>query len=885
MLAYEQLRVEEVLKKLGVTLSGLPLGQTVSRLKKYGPNRLPDAPLDTRIRIFFAQFRNVLIYILLAASVISFVLREFTDMIVILVAVFVNVFVGFFQEYKAQTSLQSLRQVLSDSATVIRDGKPQTIDAEQVVPGDLLRLSAGEKVAADARLVELEELEVNEASLTGESEPVRKVLKKLSRNVPLADRVNMVYLGTVVTRGRGLAVVTATGLKTEIGKIASLLEQTHQESTPLQIQLSRLAKTIGGIVLVVCAVLLWVGVLRGVPWSTMITTAVAIAVSAIPEGLVISVTVVLAIGMQRILERKGLVRELLAAETLGSTDVICTDKTGTLTEGHMRVVSMHTLRESLDFSQNLPRRIPANILALARTGVLCNDATIENPADPEAAWVVSGNLTDRSLLIAGLQLGLRPFELQSTSKRIGTIPFDSERKWMATLHQEGEAKQLYVKGAPDRILPLCSRAVSNGKPLAFTEQRKKELAQRWEEMNEQGFRTLAVAFTEFHSSKLTEASVANLTFMGFLVIEDPLRATSAPTIREARAAGIGVVMVTGDHGKTALHIARQLGLSTKISQMIEGTELERMSDVELPNRIEHVSVFSRVTPQDKIRIIQAFQTKGHVVAMTGDGVNDAPALKKADIGVALGSGTQVAKDASDLVLLNDDFSTIVAAVREGRVIFENIKKITLYLLSDSFAGVVLVILSLIVGLPLPVTATQILWINLTTDVIPPLALILEPGESRLMQDPPRKKHSPILDRKMLFYIVAVSLLIGSASLGVFQYTLQTGGSLDQARTIAFMTLGVATILYIFSVRSLHHSMFSSVGLPSRRLLIAVFVALLLQVATSYAWPLQLLLRTVPLGLSDWALVIGISVAVVAFFESTKVIFRIAERHPSKHAKA
>lgn len=879
---FYQLSPQVALKKMGVKPTGLPLGQTVVRLRKYGPNRLPKAKASPAWKIFLAQFQNVLVYILLIASVVSVALHEITDAIVIMIAVVINVVVGFMQENKAQKSLESLRQVLSLEATVIRDGNVQTIDAEQVVPGDIIRLAAGEKVPADARLLEAEELRATEASLTGESEPVHKNTKPISGEKSVGDRRNMMFSGTVVSSGAGLAVVTATGLETEIGKIAALIKDTESEKTPLQQRLSTLARTIGAIVLAISLLIVLIGLFSGVSFVEIFTTAVAIAVSAIPEGLVISVTVVLAIGMQRILKRKGLVRELLAAETLGSTNVICTDKTGTLTEGDMRVVSLHAIDKSWDLNEAKKTK-DAAAQHMLEIGVLCNDAIITNPHEPRNNWVISGNLTDRALMLAGLDLGLNTSELKKHSPQAAHVPFNSTRKLMATLNATDSNARILAKGAPEVMLERSSHVQAGGRKVALTDARKQQVLDLLKDLNSKGLRTLALAYKPTTATTLKENDVSELTFVGIVGIQDPLRSSTRTTVQTAHKAGIRVVMVTGDHRLTAQRIAKDLRLGAKRENMIEGEELQQLNDAELKQRINHVNVFSRVSPEHKIRIVNALQEKGHVVAMTGDGVNDAPALKKADVGVALGSGTQVAKDASDLVLLNNDFSTIVAAIREGRLIFNNIKKVVLYLLSDSLSSVILIVTSLLFGVPLPVTATQILWINLTTDVFPALGLTTEPAEPGIMNEPPREKTASVIDGRVKFFIASVSVLIGFGALFAFLYTQATSGNYDLARTVAFMTLGVSTILYAFSVRSLKTSILQTPLLNNPKILVAIGVSFVLQVASAYVLPLQVLLSTVPLGLADWTLVLAVSVIVIVFIEIAKWVFRAVEQRKALEA--
>ncbi|MBU1074857.1 HAD-IC family P-type ATPase [Patescibacteria group bacterium] len=880
------LSVEGALTSLTTTKNGLSTTEAQDRLQEHGLNKLPEEKKASWLLLLLSQFRNSLVYILLVAAVISFFLEDYIDMSVILAAVFVNVVVGFIQEYKANQAMEKLKKVITFLARVKRDDQEQEIKAEELVPGDIVLLKAGDKIPADGRIIFSKDLRANEASLTGESVPVKKDEALISGEVVLGEQKNMVFLGTVIVQGMAEIVVTKTGINTELGKIAALIKETPEEHTPFQKKLDKFSRLLGYLAPAVAIIIMVIGVLQGIPFVQIFTTSVAVAVSAIPEGLVIAVTAILAIGMQRILKQKALVKKLVAAETLGSTTVICTDKTGTLTLGDMRVSKLVTLNHDLEAEQHLAN--PGNIKEqtelsyLFRIGTLCNDAVIQNPEDEFSMWKMIGNPTERALLSVGARLGFHRESLEKDEPRLDEIPFDSDKKYMLTLHRGARRNILYLKGAPERIIEM-SKKIQNGttmKPLS-----KSLISQfddKFEEMSRTGLRILAFAYlsvpttvTDLNNGKQIKEYMDQFVFVGFTGIKDPLRKEAKETIKLCKQAGIKIVMITGDHKLTAQAIAKELGLKSNPENIMEGSELASIRPEQLAEKVQYISVYARVTPKDKLQIVHAWQKRGEVVAMTGDGVNDAPAIKAADIGIALGSGSDVAKETSDLVILDDNFKTIVAAVEQGRIIFDNIKKVFLYLLSDSFAEITLIVGSILVSalfikdFPLPLLASQILWINLVDDSFPSIALTLEPGERDVMKEPPGGQQKTLFTSEMKALTVIISTIMGIGSLILFWYLTEHGWDVVHARTLLFTIFAISTLLYVFSVRSVRRSVFKMNIFANKPLLLAVAVGFGLQLIAVYLAPLQKLLHTVPLNWADWGIVLIASFILIALIEMTK----------------
>ncbi len=877
-----KLSAEETLKKLNSSVHGLTKEEVGKRKKEYGKNELPKEKQMPWLALFFNQFKSSLVYILLFATVVSFLLGDYLDGYIILAAVIVNVVIGFFQERKAQTALKKLKEIITLRTLVFRGGQEQQINVEELVPGDVIVLYPGDKISADARVISAKDLKVNESSLTGEAYPIDKFSQKITKEKSLPDRQNMVYMGTVVSEGSARAVVVDTGHTTEFGRIAKLVKETVQDKTPLQVKLARFSRQLAVIILVLSGLLMAVGLMMGREFIEMFTTAVAIAVSAIPEGLLIAVTLILTVGMQRILKQNALVRNLLSAETLGSTTVICTDKTGTLTEGKMNVSQIITLNHDFSTEHNQTpinkESIESFIFAL-KIGMLCNDAFVENEDEELKSWkIAGGNPTERALLNAGVKLGLRKSELEKQYKRIDEIPFDSKIKYMATLHHyTKEQNMILVKGAPEKILAMSKYVDDNGKKEKMTPQKKKKFEKMFEQLSNKGLRILAFSYQRVNNelSSLEEfekEEEKNLIFVGFMALKDPLRPEAKETIRQVQRAGIKVVMITGDHKLTAQSIAEELGLPAKAENILEGEELQEMTEHDLKNRVRDISVYARVSPEDKLRIVDAWQANNEVVAMTGDGVNDAPALKSANIGIALGSGTDVAKGTAGLVLLDDNFKTIAKAVEQGRVIFDNIKKVILYLLSDSFAEIIIIGGGLILGYPLPMLAAQILWVNLVDDTFPALAMGVEPEEKEIMNKKPEGLVSTVLDKEMKVLIGIISLVSGIFCLIVFAYFNNKTNDLVLARSITFVLLGMITLFYVFSVRSLRHPIWKKNLFRNKFLILAVLVSAGLQAAAVYVPFLQRVLRTTPLSLYHWIFIIIVCLIIMIIIEITKHFF-------------
>jgi len=846
---WHNLAVREVVKLLKTdSTKGLSEKEVQTRQREFGKNLLPEEKPLSRLRIFLEQFRSPLIYILIIAGIVTLILREFADSIVIFGAVILNTIVGYFQENKACRALSELKKVVKIEAQVLRAGNPKIIDSSELVPGDIFKLNAGNKVPADGRIIESHDLKINEMTLTGEWLPALKNPEILPAETSLADRDNMVYMGTMVEAGIGKAIVTETGLGSQIGKVAEMVKETKEEKTPLQKKLANLSKIIGGVISIICIFIFIEGVITGNSFLEMFTTSVAVAVAAIPEGLPVAMTVILALGMQRILKKKGLVRKLVAAETLGSTSIICTDKTATLTEGKIKVTKVLTRK-----NKNLVPKI----------AILCNEAFVENPKAERAKWKLRGRPTDKALLFYGLEQGLRKEKLEKELPKIDETPFDNQKKFLATLHKSKKGNILFVSGAPEIILEMSKMGDKERKKW------KKEL----ENLASQGFRTIALATKITEKTKIDEEVLQNLELAALLGLTDPLRKEVKGAIKICREAGMRPILVTGDHKLTAKAIAAEIGLKTKEENIIEGKDLDKLSDEEFEKRVKNIEVYARAEPRHKLRIIEAWQEKGEIVAMTGDGINDAPALKKANIGVALGSGTDVAKEASDLILLPDSFNIIVAAVEEGRAIIDNIRKVITYLLSDSFTEIILIATSLFLGFPLPIVAVQILWVNLIEDGPLSLCLAFEPKEGDLMKRKPQGQDVPLLTREMKALIFIIGLTTDLLLLGLFFWLIKYSGyEVPHIRSVIFAGLTIDSIFYIFSCKSLRRNIWQINPFSNKFLVLAWLFGVVALIAALYLPALQTLLKTVPLNLFDWQLILGLGLFNIILIEATKWYF-------------
>lgn len=827
---------------------GLDFEEVLKRRKEIGLNKLPEEEPLSKKEIFFDQFKSPLMYILIIAGLGTAIFKLYTDSLVIFGAVILNTFVGYFQEKKASQALRELKKIIKLEARVIRQGKEIKIDAQEIVPGDIVVLFAGDKVPADGRLIESFDLKINESPLTGEWLPAKKITKAIKKETLLADRDNMIYMGCIVENGKAKAIITETGQNSQLGRVALLLKEAKEEKTPLQEKISAFSKLIGVIISLLCLYIFVGGLWQGQAPLEMFTVAVAVAVAAIPEGLPIAMTVILALGMTRILKRKGLVRKLIAAETLGSTSVIATDKTLTLTEGRMEV------------SEIIVNNEREKKLALT-IAVLCSEAFIENPQSLYPLWRIQGRPTDKSFVLAGARFGLEKPKLEEEFIEINEIPFNSKDKFIASFRKNKKGQIfLYVCGAPEKIISFSK----------LSDKKRQILVKKFEELTKEGLRVVATAYKEI---KGRQKKVKDLNFVGFLGIKDPIRKEVKGAMAICMQAGLKPIIVTGDHKLTAQAVAKEIGLKFNPENVIEGGELDKLSDEELKGKVKDIQVFARVEPKHKLRIIQAWQERGEVVAMTGDGINDAPALKKADIGVALGSSTDVAKEVSDLVLLTDNFNIIVAAIEEGRAIIDNIRKVITYLLSDSFSETIIIGASILFGLPLPVTAVQILWINLIEDGLPSMALAFEPKEKNLMLQKPQDRDLPLLNKEMKVLIFIIGIITDVFILGLFLWLINYSNyQLVHIQSIIFTALGLDSLFYVFSCKSLRKNIWHDNLFSNKFLILAFSLGLTALLAALYLPSFQMFLGTSALNFFDWQVVLSLALANVILIEATKWYF-------------
>ncbi len=862
---WHSLKVKEVEKACKVDKTkGLSQKEAQKRLISFGRNELAAGQPLSSFTIFLEQFKSPLIYILLIAGILSLILKEFTDSIVVFGAVLLNALVGFVQENKASETLKRLRETVRYEAEVMRDGNLKIVASEELVPGDVAVLNPGDKVPADGRIFENSSLKINEMALTGEWLPSNKKIELLTPATPLADRDDMVYMGTVVEDGKGRIIVTATGENTEIGKISKMIKESKEEKTPYQKKLSNLSSLIGVVVAVISFIVFLEGVATGGDFKEMFITAVAVAVAAIPEGLSVAMTVILALGMQRILKEGGLVRKLSSAETLGSTSVICTDKTGTLTEGRMKVSEIISSEE---MSGKPMKKYDDFTL---KVSVLTSEAFVENQKNKEGDWVVRGRSTDKALLEEGLRRGM--YELYNKAEKVVELPFTTVNKFVGAVVKEKTNYIFYLCGAPERIINKCAYIKRGKRKIKISESILRKIEEKLEGLTDQGLRVVASAFKKVKISSAEEglqSEIQDLIFAGFITINDPVREEVKEAIEVCKKAGMRPIIATGDHKLTARAVGKELGFDVQEENILEGRKLETMSARDFDQILEKVQIYARVEPKHKTRIIQAWQDRGEVVAMTGDGINDAPALKKADIGVALGSGTEVAKETSDLILLNDSFSIIIKAVEEGRAILDNIRKVITYLLSDSFTEVILVGFSILAGVPLPILAVQILWVNMIEDGLPGIALAFEPKEKDLMSCKPTGHKVPLLSREMKVIIFIIGILTDFILLGIFFWLLHNDRNIAHIRTMIFAALSVDSLFYAFSCKSLRQNLWHINPFSNRFLIIALMMGMLTLGLAIYVPILQTLLKTVPLTLKDWGLILGLGVVEVILIEITK----------------
>ncbi|MGA9754867.1 MAG: HAD-IC family P-type ATPase [Desulfobaccales bacterium] len=894
-LNFHTLTPEQVFAALETGPQGLSDTAALERLERYGPNELAAGKTISAWRILFRQFANLLIAILLAATVISFFLGERLDAWVILAIVLACVVLGFVQEYRAEQAAAALKKLAAPAATVIRGGKEREIHAREVVPGDVLVLHTGDRVAADARLLEVINLKADEALLTGESTAAGKNLAPMADpDLAVADRKCMVFGGTVITYGRGRAVATATGMDTEFGKIARMLEDVTEEATPLEVRMAAIGRVLSIICLGVAAGATLLGVFRGHAWLEMLIWGISLAVAAVPESLPAVVTGALAIGTTRMARKNAIVKRLPAVETMGCTTVICTDKTGTLTKNEMTARLLFLDGELIDvsgagyepvgafYADDAPVRAgDYPVLAgAARIAILCNDAALE---ESDGNWTVRGDPTEGALLVLGRKAGFAPEALLTEVPRVAEIPFSSEAKRMSTFHQEPEGILMCVKGAPERLLLRARKMLTAQGEQAMSAGDRQIVQEQAALMAHEALRVLGLAYCRLPEVPDLESVGADpeLVWVGLVGMIDPPRPEAAEAVGRCRQAGIRVIMVTGDHPVTAQAIAREVGVISREHRsrvVLTGEEINRLSDPELQEALQEVRVFARVAPEHKLRLVDILKAQGEVVAMTGDGVNDAPALKRADIGVAMGiTGTEVTKETAAMILADDNFATLVAAVEEGRAIFDNIKKYLIFLLSCNIAEILVLTGAFFLGMPLPLIALQILWVNLTTDGLPALALGVDPKAPDIMSRPPRPPAEGVFSLTVSGLMAAISLyltLILIPLFGYYYYWNPWGLSdpemvLTEAQTMVFITLVLAELVNAFNCRSDHLSLFK-VGVFKNRFLILSVVASLVMMVMVIEWePLSRLFHTTPLRWQDWGVAVGLSLTLIPVVELTK----------------
>ncbi|MDW0118515.1 cation-translocating P-type ATPase [Sporosarcina thermotolerans] len=794
MLAYHRLSADEVMKSLEVTSLGLNDDDVEMRRDKYGYNELTEGKRTSSIAVFFGQFTDLLVIILLVAAIVSFLLGEVESTIVILLVVIVNAILGTVQHAKAEQSLENLKALSSPTAKVMRNNQLIEIDSEDIIVGDLLMLEAGDFISADGRVIESFNLHINESSLTGESLAVAKSSAPLGEaHETIADQNNMVFGGSFVTNGRGLVAVTAIGMETEIGKIANLLDTAKEKKTPLQISLDRFGEKLALGITMICVVIFSIDLVRGRELVESFMFAVSLAVAAIPEALSSIVTIVLAFGTRKMAKENAIIRKLYAVESLGSVSVICSDKTGTLTENKMQVQQVYVDQKVIPHDRLHPEHPVQKKLLLQ--AILCNDALSQNEKE-------IGDPTEMALVKLGRQFLFDELLVRKHYPRVAELPFDSDRKLMSTVNETGNQTVMITKGAVDVLLPKIVKIETSKGILTMTDEHRRKIEEVNQSFSENGLRVLAIAYKERRGNHPIDAKdESGLTFVGLIAMMDPPRKESRAAVESCIQAGIKPVMITGDHKITAMSIARQIGILKDPSEAIEGHEIEKLTDDELEERIEDLAVFARVTPEHKMRIVNAYQEKGHVVAMTGDGVNDGPALKKADIGVAMGiTGTEVAKDASSMVLTDDNFSTIVKAISNGRGIYTNIKNSILFLLSGNAGAIFVVLYATVLALPVPFAPVHLLFINLLTDSLPAIAIGFEPHHPKAMKDKPRDIHKPLLTKMFTTRVVLEGILIAIATIIAFRTGLETGDVVT-ASTMAFATLCLSRLVHGFNSRS------------------------------------------------------------------------------------
>ena len=869
---------EEVLKEFGVdSAAGLTSGEVEQRLEQYGRNKLEAKAKKGVLALFFGQLQDMLIYVLLAAAGITFIIGEYIDGLIILLVIILNAIIGVVQEYKAEKAIEALQQMTTPRALVRRDGEVKEINSEEIVPGDIVIIEAGRYIPADLRLIESANLQIEESALTGESVPVEKDAGSIIEDpdTPIGDLANMAFMSTLATYGRGVGVAVGTAMNTEVGKIARILDEDVEEMTPLQKRLDQLGKILGYLAIGICGLIFIIALIQGRPLFDMFLTAISLAVAAIPEGLAAIVAIVLALGVTRMSKKNAIVKKLPAVETLGSVNIICSDKTGTLTQNRMTVVKTYTMDRLTEVPATGEGLQPsADEAELIKTLVLCSDATYEKGEG-------TGDPTEIALVVLGDRYNLDKKELNVKHSRISERPFDSDRKLMSTLNKEGAAYRVHTKGAIDNILQISSKALVDGKVVPLTEELKARYLQAADEMSDEALRVLGAAYKDVDEIIEPEEMEKDLIVLGLVGMIDPPRLEVLDSIREAKEAGITPVMITGDHRNTAVAIAKELGIASSVEESITGAEIDKLAEEEFSRNIDKYRVFARVSPEHKVKIVKAFKARGNIVSMTGDGVNDAPSLKYADIGVAMGiTGTDVAKGASDMILTDDNFTTIVHAIEEGRNIYNNIKKAVIFLLSCNLGEVVAIFLSILFSWPVPLLPTQILWVNLITDSLPAIALGVDPGDKDVMKKRPRDPEESFFAGGAGLRAIIGGFLIGILTLAVFYYGIKDYGFRDipadvlsHARTMSFVVLALSQLFYSLSMRNFNKSIIKIGLFTNKYLLAAIVLGIVLQAGLISIPFLARAFSLYSLSLQDWGLLIVLALIPMLVNELIKKIIK------------
>ena len=876
---------EAVLKELNVnSKTGLSTEEAKNRLEKYGLNKLKGKPKKSLLQLFLAQLKDVLIYVLIGAAVINIIAHGsegIPDALIILAVVLINALVGVIQESKAEKALEALQQMTAPKSLVRRNGEVIEINSEELVPGDILIIDAGRYIPADVRLIESANLQIQESSLTGESVPSEKNADFITSDekISVGDKENMAFMSTIAIYGRGEGVVVATAMDTEIGKIAKILDEDENMLTPLQIKLEELGKTLGYGALAICGSIFVVGMLQGRQVVEMFMTSISLAVAAIPEGLVAIVAIVLSLGVKSMSRKNAIVRKLPAVETLGAVNIICSDKTGTLTQNKMTVVKTYTLNNLKDISDERNQKANVDETELIRSFVLCSDASIDGGQD-------IGDPTEVALVVLGDKFNLEKNTLNAEYKRVGENPFDSDRKLMSTLNEEGNKFRVHTKGAIDNILMRSNRILVNGEILPITDEAKAKILKVAENMSDDALRVLGVAFKDVDTEIAPEEMEKDLVVVGIVGMIDPPRIEVKDSIEEAKRAGITPIMITGDHKNTAVAIAKELGIATDISQSLTGSEIDSIPDEKFAKEINNYRVFARVSPEHKVKIVRAFKKQGNIVSMTGDGVNDAPSLKSADIGVAMGiTGTDVSKGASDMILTDDNFTTIVHAIEEGRNIYNNIKKTIMFLLSCNLGEVLCVFFATVFGWAMPLVPTQLLWVNLITDTLPAISLGMDPGDKDVMNRKPRDPKESFFAEGAGMRAIVGGVLIGILTLVAFYLGIIHSGDVPikeakdgteivtYGRTMAFIVLTFSQLFYSLSMRNSKKTIFEVGFFGNMFLIISIIISIILQVLLISIPPIAEMFKVTALDPSHWGMVIGLSLIPFAINEIIKVVTR------------